>query len=163
MEIYANIHGFPNYQVSNYGNVKNIKTNKILSPGDNRKGYLYVNLWNEKGIHREYVHRLVANTFISNINKYPIINHKDEDPHNNNANNLEWCTNQYNLNYGSTISKRKFNADKMGYKIRCVETGIEYPSIREAARMIHRANNNILSAIKRNGTCAGYHWQLIDA
>ena len=49
----------------------------------NRKGYL--------------VHRLVALTFIPNPNNLPIVNHKDENPSNNNVNNLEWCTREENI------------------------------------------------------------------
>lgn len=163
MEIFVNIYGFPNYQVSNYGNVKNVITNKILKPGDNGQGYLYVNLINGKTRKREYVHRLVAKAFLPNFNNYPIVNHKDENSKNNHVDNLEWCSVKYNNNYGSAQLKRKINAHKMGTKIKCVETGIIYPTIRDAARDMYIANNNILSAIKRNGTCAGYHWQLIDA
>ena len=40
-------------------------------------------------------------TFIPNPNNLPIVNHKDENPSNNNVNNLEWCTNEYNVNYGT--------------------------------------------------------------
>jgi len=45
------------------------------------------------------VHRLVAEAFIDNPNNYPIINHKDANPSNNVADNLEWCTYKYNSNY----------------------------------------------------------------
>lgn len=51
------------------------------------------------------VHRLVAMAFIPNPNNLPIINHKDENPSNNNVNNLEWCTVAYNNAYG-TARKR---------------------------------------------------------
>lgn len=47
------------------------------------------------------VHRLVAEYFIPNPNNYDIVNHKDENKMNNRADNLEWCTQKYNLNYGT--------------------------------------------------------------
>lgn len=51
------------------------------------------------------VHRLVAIAFIPNPDNLPHINHKDENKLNNNPNNLEWCDNSYNNNYG-TRNKR---------------------------------------------------------
>ena len=55
---------------------------------------------NKKRISRN-VHRLVAEAFIPNPNNYPCINHKDECRTNNVVDNLEWCTYEYNLNYGN--------------------------------------------------------------
>ena len=54
---------------------------------------------------RYFIHRLVAQAFIPNPNNLPEINHKDENPLNNNVDNLEWCTHQYNSNYGKRPKK----------------------------------------------------------
>lgn len=72
----------------------NNKGRRILKQSDNN-GYKTVTI-NGK---TNYVHRLVALTFISNPNNYPCINHKDENKSNNNVENLEWCTHEYNMNY----------------------------------------------------------------
>ena len=40
-------------------------------------------------------------TFISNYDNLPQVNHKDENPSNNNVENLEWCDAKYNMNYGT--------------------------------------------------------------
>jgi hypothetical protein len=94
------------YQVSNIGSVKSLKNNKgkyrelILKPKIDKDGYLEVNLCKQgKGVTKK-VHRLVAQMFISNPNNLPEINHKDENPNNNKVDNLEWCTREYNNNYG---------------------------------------------------------------
>lgn len=65
------------------------------------KGYKTVSLTKDGKTKQHYVHRLVAEAFIDNPNNLPFINHKDEDKTNNFADNLEWCTNEYNVNYGN--------------------------------------------------------------
>lgn len=47
------------------------------------------------------IHRLVALAFIPNPQNLPCVNHKDENPKNNRADNLEWCSYSYNNNYGT--------------------------------------------------------------
>lgn len=98
------------YQVSNLGRVKSLNYNhtkqeKILKQANN-KGYLYVLLYNQKKRTLHKIHRLVATAFIPNPNNLPFINHKDENPLNNRADNLEWCTAAYNSNYGTNIQRR---------------------------------------------------------
>ncbi len=56
----------------------------------------------------ELVHRLVAKAFIPNPNNYPCVNHKDENKSNNHADNLEWCTYKYNVQY--SLKRRKNRA-----------------------------------------------------
>lgn len=99
------------YWVSNIGRVKSKR--KILKP---IKGeYLKVGL-SKNGIQRTYtIHRLVAQAFITNKQNYKCVNHKDENKHNNNLTNLEWCSNLYNINYGKRNEKVSKNQSK--YKI----------------------------------------------
>lgn len=101
------------YVVSNYGRVKNVRTNHYLVQHNNGRGYLCVDLWKFNKGRREYVHRLVAMAFIPNPENKPTVNHKDEDKQNNYVENLEWMTYQENNNYGShnvkSIETRKNN------------------------------------------------------
>ena len=72
------------------------------------RGYKRVALYNGNRKSRKQfsVHRLVANAFIPNPCGYQYINHKDENKLNNDVSNLEWCTAQYNSNYGTSITRR---------------------------------------------------------
>ncbi len=79
------------------------------------------------------VHRLVAETFIPNPNKFKDVNHKDGNKLNNNVNNLEWCTRSYNLihaynnglkptikqlcNEIEILKERIDNLEQMSYKV----------------------------------------------
>ena len=66
----------------------------------NRKGYVQIILHGPNGeLVPAYVHRVVATVFIKNEHNLPEVNHKDENPSNNNVDNLEWCTREYNNNY----------------------------------------------------------------
>lgn len=95
------------YLVSDKGNVKVIidDTEQILKQYTAKRknsGYPMVYLLSKTGKWGpNAVHRLVAELFIPNSNNLPIINHKDENKLNNNADNLEWCENDYNQNYGT--------------------------------------------------------------
>ena len=56
-------------------------------------------------IKTEIVARLVAKTFLPNPDNLPEVNHKDENPLNNQLSNLEWCDGLYNKNYGTRNEK----------------------------------------------------------
>lgn len=124
MEIYKDIDGYIGYyQISNLGNVKSLarvdKTNhkvkeKILKPMINTYGYKVINLSVDGDMKQHHIHRLVMDAFKPNPDPqtYTQINHKDENKQNNCVDNLEWCTPNYNSNYGTRnerISKTRKN------------------------------------------------------
>lgn len=106
-EIWKEIKGYPNYQVSNMGRVKSLgksktwKTERIRKAKIGSNGYISIDLWKNGKEKRFSVHRLVAEAFIPNPNNLPQVNHKDENKQNNCAENLEWCSAEYNINYGT--------------------------------------------------------------
>ena len=79
-------------------NIKEYKTQKLIKPANDR-GYLKIRLLINGKQNSAYIHRLVAEAFIPNPNNYKEVNHKDNDPSNNNVENLEWCDRKYNINY----------------------------------------------------------------
>ena len=116
-EIWKDIEGYEGlYQVSNFGRVKSLDRyvlrngNSLFVKGIvlsqlNNGGYLAVRLCNSGKYKNYFVHRLVACAFVENLNNYTEVNHIDEDKHNNDFRNLEWCDRKYNVNYGSRADK----------------------------------------------------------
>lgn len=95
IEEWKTIKDLPNYDVSNFGRVRNNKTYRILKPKLIR-GYESVCLRKDnKNIYKR-VNRLVAEAFIHNPLNKPLVNHIDYNPRNNNVENLEWVTNSEN-------------------------------------------------------------------
>lgn len=95
-EIFRKIDGYENYQISNLGRVINNKTNKILKPGINSSGYLYVNLC-KNGKQKNYlIHRLVALSFINNPENKNCVDHINNVRTDNCIENLRWATHREN-------------------------------------------------------------------
>ena len=74
---------------------------KILRTFTQRGGYQRISFGKGKNKVAIFVHRLVAQAFIPNPDNLPHVNHKDENPKNNRADNLEWCNAEYNNSYGN--------------------------------------------------------------
>ena len=94
------------YLVSDDGRVFSVLSNRIIKQQLNNTGYYRVELNINGVVKRLLVHRIVAKAFIPNPNNYEYVNHKDENPKNNHVDNLEWCTQKYNANYGTCIQRR---------------------------------------------------------
>lgn len=156
------------YEVSNLGRVRSLRYRKIhiLSPRRNYNGYLAVNLTNKK---QHKVHRLVAFAFPEICGEWfpgAEVNHLDENPSNNNAENLRWVTHKENTNYG-TRTKRAAAKCRNGKKAKKVYQytvdGVfvdDYPSVREVERQLGYLNSNISScASGKKETAYGYIWK----
>lgn len=161
-EEWKDVVGYENlYKVSNLGNVKNCLSGRILKLSNDKDGYKLINL-RKNGVRKTYkVHRLVAQAFIPNPQNLPFVNHKDEIKSNNRASNLEFCTQKYNLNYG-TAQERKAKAkskpvlqyDKNKNFVK------EYTSIMDASRKTGIDFSNICKICKgKYKTAGGYIWK----
>lgn len=84
---------------SHGGSAKRAHGGKFLKPTVSPRGYLLVDLYRHGKRRMEYVHRLVALAFIPQPGGECVVNHKDFDPANNTAANLEWVSQAENLNY----------------------------------------------------------------
>lgn len=103
------------------------------------------------------MHRLVAEAFIPNPNNYPYVNHKDENKQNPKANNLEWCTMEYNFEYGTarermikSKSRRVYQYDVKGNLIKI------WASTKECKRNGFFGVCNCCNG--KAQTCKGYIW-----
>lgn len=127
-EVWRDIKGYEGfYKVSNKGNVHSVARissqgkrcgGLTLKPQYDKDGYLHVGLHKNGVMKTKKIHRLVTEAFIPNPSKYLEINHKDENKTNNRVENLEWCTREYNMNYGTLV-------ERVSKKVRAinVETG----------------------------------------
>ena len=111
MEEWKQIQDYPNYSISSFGNVRNDKTNKILKPYNNNKGYFVVSL-SKKGIVKDFPnHRLVGTHFLPNWNNFKEIDHKNNITTDNRIYNLRWCNRSLN-----NRNTRKRNSCVSNYK-----------------------------------------------
>lgn len=157
------------YQVSNLGRVKSLVNGgqsrlngkeRILKPGENKYGYLSVNLCKYGNRKMFKIHRLVAQAFLSNSENFPEVNHKDENPKNNHSSNLEWCDRKYNCNYGTRNERMRKTKSK---KVICIETNFTYESVNEASRQTGFDKGNISKCcLGKSKTTGGYHWKYIE-
>ena len=89
---------YPNYSVSEDGQVRNDVTENIMSQSL-VGGYPMIGLRNQEGRKMLYVHRLVATAFLSNPENYPECNHINAIKQDNRVENLEWCTREWNMRH----------------------------------------------------------------
>ena len=107
MEEYKIIKNFENYLVSNFGNIKNNKTNRLLKQHNHTKGYKQIEISGKK----KFIHRLVAEAFIPNPENKPCVDHINNIRDDNRLENLRFASYIEN-GQNSSISKKNTS----GYK-----------------------------------------------
>ncbi len=171
------IKGYENYEVTEKGEVINTKTGRVLKPLKNTNGYLFVNLCKDGKPKASLIHRLVAQAFIPNPDNLPCVNHRDEDKTNNfvfvredgsvdfDKSNLEWCTHEYNLNYGThnkRMAKTKTNGKGSKPILQLRKDGSlvrVWPSAAEVERQLNFDQGHISKCCNgKRHSAYGYKW-----
>lgn len=93
------VKGYENYQILEDGTVIGAR-GRPLKPDTNSTGHLRVSLCKNGIVERVFVHRLVAEHYCIKGDGHTSVNHKDGNRQNNHKDNLEWCTNSYNVSDG---------------------------------------------------------------
>ena len=96
MEEYKVIKDFENYSISNFGNVKNVKTGRILKKVIDNNGYYCVKLYKDGKNINKRIHKLVANEFLDNPLNKKCVDHQDNNRLNNNVENLRFASHSEN-------------------------------------------------------------------
>ena len=169
-EEWRTIFDFPNYEVSNKGNIRSkeyndslghLRSSKKLKKQVNNCGYEYVILSSKEEKHKTLtVHRIVAKTFIPNPEEKENVNHIDGNKLNNNVNNLEWTTTQeniikrYEIGIDGNNYKRVSQFDKDGNLVG------SFPSSYEAERITGISRTHIGGCCRGERlTAGGYVWK----
>lgn len=132
----------------------------ILKQQLRRHGYMQVHISvNGKEVHL-YTHRIVASCFLPNPDNLPEVNHKDCNPSNNKASNLEWCTPQYNVAY-----REKYGisaAEVCGRSVFAVNSKTEevfrFETQHEAAQQLEVNRGSLNSVLKGRRNQTGGCW-----
>lgn len=164
MEIWKDVNGFSNYEVSSYGRVRNKFTNTIKKARVSNHGYYITDLFEKGKGSTKLIHRLVALHFINNPENKETVNHIDGNKLNNDLSNLEWNTfSEQNIHFYANGLKSRENINKAvkamneasSRKVRCKNDGRVFPSISEASRQVGTTDGNICRTLRGKGKSAG--------
>jgi len=147
--------------VSNGKGTYSIK-GRVLKQSENHDGYSQACIKVDGKWTTKTVHRLVAKTFITNPNGFPMVNHKDGNRANNHIDNLEWCTASYNSKYrekfGKSLSKPVFAINLATLEV------LHFRSQSEASQKLDVFQPSVNAVIKgKRKQTGGYRFENADA
>lgn len=166
MEEWKQFELFPNYFVSNLGNVKSVRTGLPVKPYlSTRSGYYYMRFYKRGGgaTGTDFLlSRLVAKLWLQNPEAKKEINHKDGNKANNAVDNLEWCDRKENIDHARSNRLLKGNMPLRATKIATSESW-DFYSIGNAASFFGFHKQSICRALKRtNNVYAGIRFSYLD-
>lgn len=120
----SKIKNFSNYLIEDTGKVFSISKKDYLTLYENNYGYNFVSMKDDDGNWKcLYVHRLIAEAFLENLNDYPIVMHLDDNPKNNDVKNLKWGTQSENINFcvlhNRSPRKNKYIKNPIKWTLKC--------------------------------------------
>ena len=148
------------YAITSCGRVWSYKREKFLKPRLDKHGYPRITLSHNGEIKTFLIHQLVAEAYIPNPDHLQEINHKDEIKTHSYVNNLEWCTHEYNVNYGTR--NQRASAALMGHegvckRIYCLELNETFKSLKEASTKYNIDQGTISKCCSGKRKTAGKH------
>ena len=155
----------PRVMVSNKGNVVSCKrgTPYQLKVCYTNNGYQMVSAGSGSSTNKQYVHRMLAETWIDNPNHYEQVNHIDGNKDNNSVENLEWVSPSENIRHAYRTGLKTHTGGLKPTPIRCVETGEIFESQHECARRIGGSQGAIQDCLSgRRRTHRGYHFEYVE-
>ena len=131
-------------------NIYSKRSGRMLTQYIGTDGYMHVQYRKEDGnSHHNRVHVIFAHCFIDNPNNYKYINHIDSNKLNNNLENLEWCTNSYNVKHcwdsGNRIHKNNTKINVYDLENNFIET---FKSMRECGSKLSIDRHKIARVLK---------------
>ncbi len=171
-EIWKEIPGYEgSFEVSNLGNFRSMDRQVPSRWGGTRfypgkplkvevmqDGYKRIVLMKDAKKKRYMCHRLVAETFIPNLDDKPFVNHIDGNRGNNCVENLEWCTQTENEQHSVNVLGKTMKGKTTSKPVKCIELDKTFTSMRQAVEFLgNRAcNEGIKKAIVANRKYHGY-------
>lgn len=104
----------PNYEISKEGIIRNSINGKIKSQYIGTTGYYMISISHNNKSKPLRVHRLIAEAFIDNPDRYKCINHLNGIKTDNSIENLEWCSHIQNMQHAFNTGLANNTGEKNG-------------------------------------------------